>query len=106
VPELLGQTLLEGMACGAPVICTAVGGMPEVVEDGVTGFVIAPGDVAGLREKLVALVGDDDAARRMGVAGHDRVRRLFSWDEVVARCLRAYDASPPTEIDAIMGDSA
>jgi hypothetical protein len=42
VPEPLGQTLLEGMACGAPAICTRVASMPEVVEDGVTGFVVPP----------------------------------------------------------------
>jgi glycosyltransferase involved in cell wall biosynthesis len=97
VPELLGQTLLEGMACATPVICTAVGGMPEVVEDGVTGFVVPPGDVAVLREKLAALVRDPDAARRMGLAGHDRVRRVFTWDVVVRRCLQAYDAAARTE---------
>src|SRR5262249_36032076 len=52
VPELLGQTLLEGMACGAPAICTDVASMPEVVEDGVTGFVVPPNDPATLGQRL------------------------------------------------------
>ena len=49
VPELLGQTLLEGMACGALAICTAVASMPEVVTDGETGFVVPPNDPAAMR---------------------------------------------------------
>ena len=55
VPELLGQALLEGMACGIPAVCTDVASMPEVVEDGVTGFVVPPNDPAALREKLLWL---------------------------------------------------
>src|SRR5262249_3139468 len=51
-PELLGQTLLEGMACGRPAICTDVGGMPEIVRDGVTGFVVPPNDPIALRERI------------------------------------------------------
>ena len=52
VPELLGQTLLEGMACGTPAICTDVASMPEIVDHGVTGFVVPPNDPAGLGERL------------------------------------------------------
>ena len=52
VPELLGQVLLEGMACGTPVVCTDVASMPEIVEDGVTGFVVPPNDPATLGKKL------------------------------------------------------
>ena len=52
VPELLGQTLLEGMACEAPAICTNVASLPEIVEDGVTGFVVPPNDPAALGDRL------------------------------------------------------
>ena len=52
VPELLGQTLLEGMACGLPAVCTRVASMPEVVDDGVTGFVVPPNDPTALGERL------------------------------------------------------
>lgn len=92
VPELLGQTLLEGMACGAAALCTRVASMPEVVDDGVTGFVVAPNDPAALGERLAWLAGHRDEAAAMGRAGRERVLRHFTWDAVVARCLAAYDA--------------
>ncbi len=90
VPELLGQTLLEGMACGAPGICTRVGGMPEVVRDDVTGFVVEPGHVDQLHDRLAQLLQDPSSARRMGQAAHRHVVDEFSWDRVVERCLDAY----------------
>lgn len=90
VPELLGQTLLEGMACGVPTICTDVASMPEVVEDGVTGFVVPANDPSTMREKLVWLAGHPDEARAMGEAGRRRVLERFRWDTVVERCLEIY----------------
>jgi len=90
VPELLGQTLLEGMACGAPVICTRVASMPEVVEDGVSGFVVPPNDPASLREKLVWLHHHSAEGTEMGAAGRRRVMEHFTWRAVVERCLDAY----------------
>lgn len=92
VPELLGQTLLEGMACGAPALCTRVASMPEVVEDGVTGFVVPPNDPASIGERLAWLSRNPYQAARMGAAGRERVLRHFTWDAVVSRCLAAYDA--------------
>jgi glycosyltransferase involved in cell wall biosynthesis len=90
VPELLGQTLLEGMACAAAVVCTDVGGMPELVEDGRTGFVVAPGDVHALRERIALLADGTGRAAAMGEAGHRRIRERFDWSDVVDRCLSAY----------------
>ena len=90
VPELLGQTLLEGMACGTPVICTRVGSMPEIVEDGVSGFIVDPGDHAALRSRLEWLAAHPVEADAMGVAGRARVLAHFQWPEVVERCLDAY----------------
>lgn len=92
VPELLGQTLLEGMACGIPAICTDVASMPEVVEDGVTGFVVPPNDPAALGEKLRWLAANPTEAERMGRAARERVLRHFSWPVVVQRCLEIYTA--------------
>lgn len=92
VPELLGQTLLEGMACGIPAICTDVASMPEVVEDGVTGFVVPPNNPAALGEKLRWLRDHKAEAARMGEAARRRVLDLFTWDRVVDRCLDAYEA--------------
>lgn len=90
VPELLGQTLLEGMACGTPAVCTSVASMPEVVADGETGFVVPPNDPAALREKLVWLRGHPAEAKRMGDAGRRRVLERFTWPAVVRRCLAHY----------------
>lgn len=93
IPELLGQTLLEGMACGTPAVCTAVGGMPEVVDDGVTGFVVPPNDPAALAAKIRWLREHPAEARQMGQAARQRVLDRFSWDRVVDRCLEAYGIS-------------
>lgn len=94
VPELLGQTLLEAMACGTPAIATDVGGMPETIIDGVTGFVVAPGDPHTLRSRLEQLAGDRSLVDRLGAAAAGHVRRSFSWERVVDRCLAAYGVRP------------
>ena len=90
VPELLGQTLLEGMACGAPAICTDVASMPEIVEHERTGFVVPPNDPAALGARLAWLRAHPGRAAAMGNAGRQRVLDRFTWDEVVSRCLEAY----------------
>ena len=90
VPELLGQTLLEGMACGAPVVCTDVASMPEVVADGETGFVVPPNDPAALGEKLQWLKDHPSEASTMGSAARKRVIDKFTWPAVVKRCLDIY----------------
>src|SRR2546425_357738 len=90
VPELLGLVLLEGMACGTPAICTNVGGMPEVVEDGVTGFVVPANDPPALGHKLRWLRDHPDRAREIGQAARRRVVEGFTWPAVVQRCLENY----------------
>jgi glycosyltransferase involved in cell wall biosynthesis len=90
VPELLGQTLLEGMACGTPAVCTDVASMPEVVEDGVTGFIVPPNSPAVLRQRLLWLRDHPEQAALMGQAARRRVLELFTWPMVVRRCLEAY----------------
>jgi len=90
VPELLGQTLLEGMACGRPAICTAVASLPEIVEDGVSGFVVPPDDETTLRKRILWLRENPDQARTMGQAARQRVLEKFLWPAVVKRCLEIY----------------
>jgi len=90
VPELLGQTLLEAMACGTPVLCTDVGAMPEVVKDGITGFVVPPNDPAALRDRIEWLLSHPKQAEEMGRAGRRLVLERFTWGKVAERCLQAY----------------
>ena len=92
VPELLGQTLLEGMACGAAGLTTAVASLPEVVVDGVTGTVVRPGDTEAMRQALVRFRDDRARSDAMGQAGRQRVLAHFNWGAVVARCLDAYES--------------
>jgi glycosyltransferase involved in cell wall biosynthesis len=97
VPELLGQTLIEAMACGIPAVCTDVASMPEVVADGVTGFVVPPNDPPALRQRLEWLRDHPDAAHQMGMAGRGRVLERFCWDAVVRRCLDQYGYAVPLQ---------
>ena len=90
VPELLGQTLLEAMACGAPVICTKVASLPEIVEDGETGFVVEPGDLGALGARLSWIAAHPTEAAALGAAGRRAVLDRFQWRQVVRRCLDAY----------------
>lgn len=90
VPELLGQTLLEGMACGLPAICTDVASLPEVVQHRVTGLVVPPNDPAALRAALQWLAHHPSESRAMGERARARVLRDFRWAAVVQRCLAAY----------------
>lgn len=97
VPELLGQTLLEGMACGIPAICTRVASMPEVVEDGVTGFIVPPNDPNALADRLSWLRAHPDDVARMGESARRRVLGRFTWPAVVSRCLAHYEAASRLE---------
>jgi len=93
VPELLGQTVLEGMACGAPAVATDVASLPEVVGDEACGFLVPPNDPAALRAKLEWLRDHPEEAAAMGKAAAQRMRERFTWPAVVRRCLRAYAAT-------------
>ncbi|MDX2683456.1 glycogen synthase [Streptomyces soliscabiei] len=93
VYEPLGIVNLEAMACGTPVVASRVGGIPEVVEDGVTGTLVTvdEGFEAGLARALDAILGDPAAGRRMGEAGRARAVGEFGWDAVARRTVRLYE---------------
>ncbi|MBW0018679.1 MAG: glycogen synthase [Mycobacterium sp.] len=96
VYEPLGIVNLEAMACGTPVVASDVGGIPEVVVDGVTGTLVhydphdAAGYQAGLAQAVNELVADPDKARRFGQAGRQRCVEAFSWAHVAEQTLDIY----------------
>jgi glycosyltransferase involved in cell wall biosynthesis len=92
VPELLGQTLLEGMACGVAAVCTDVASLPEVVAHGETGLVVPPNDPLALRVAIRWMLDHPVERGRMGEQGRKRVLERFNWDTVVNRCIEAYAA--------------
>ena len=94
VYEPLGIVNLEAMACGTAVVASDVGGIPEVVDDGVTGTLVhydaddPAGFEAALAEAVNALVGDPEKARRFGQAGRQRCIDEFSWAHIAEQTLR------------------
>ncbi|MFG2576770.1 glycogen synthase [Streptomyces sp. NPDC048481] len=96
VYEPLGIVNLEAMACGTPVVASRVGGIPEVVEHGVTGTLVPLDDEgeafeAGLGRAIDEILGDPAAARRMGEAGRVRAVGEFGWDAVARRTVGLYE---------------
>jgi alpha-maltose-1-phosphate synthase len=90
VYEPLGIVNLEAMACGTAVVGSAVGGIPEVVDDGVTGLLVPPDDPAALADALNALLRDRDRARAYGDAGRARAVGEFSWSAIAAETVALY----------------
>ncbi|MCE9635481.1 MAG: glycosyltransferase [Planctomycetes bacterium] len=86
--EGLGLALVEAAQRGRPVVATCVGGVPEVVEDGVTGLLVPPGDAKALAEAILRVLDDPEFARRMGAAARARALGRFS----VERCLAQHEA--------------
>lgn len=81
---------VEAMAFGIPVVATTAGGLPEVVEDGVTGCLVPPGDSEALAHAIIRLLRDPDLRRRMGEAGRACVRAKFSAEHIADQTLAAY----------------
>jgi glycosyltransferase involved in cell wall biosynthesis len=90
VSELLGLVVLEAMASGTPVIGSRLGGIPEIVEHSVTGFLVEPGNVAELRARLSELLHDPALAARMGRNARELVLERFTWRKCAERCLAVY----------------
>jgi glycosyltransferase involved in cell wall biosynthesis len=78
------------MGCEIPVVASDAGGLPEVVENGVTGLVVPRGDVDALSEAIALLLNDPERRRRMGRAGRERALRLFDWDRTAQQFEEIY----------------
>ncbi|MDO3636847.1 glycosyltransferase [Mycolicibacterium arseniciresistens] len=100
--ECFPVSLLEAMACARPAVCTDVGGVAEMLVDGVTGHLVPPGDPGQLAGRLEQLFADPAAARRMGLAGRARVEAMFSLDRSVAAAEDAIEEVCATSAHAQM----
>jgi alpha-maltose-1-phosphate synthase len=90
VYEPLGIVNLEAMACGAAVVASRVGGIPEVVADGETGLLVPPDDPQALAAGLNELLRDGGRAAAMGKAGRERAAAEFSWATIAAQTAALY----------------
>jgi glycosyltransferase involved in cell wall biosynthesis len=92
--EPLGLVFLEAMWSKCACIGTATGSMPEIIEEGITGYLVEPGDSAALADRLMALLADPDKTQSMGERGYAAARRYWNWDAVAERMLGEMAALP------------
>jgi phosphatidylinositol alpha-1,6-mannosyltransferase len=90
--EGFGLVFLEANACGKPVVAGRSGGIPEAVEDGVTGLLVNPTDAEDIARAIGKLLTDTDLARRMGHQGRVRVVTRFTWEAIIKRVEKSLEA--------------
>jgi glycosyltransferase involved in cell wall biosynthesis len=88
--EGLPVAILEAMAASLPVVATREAGIPEEVVEGETGYLVEPGDTAGMAERLAALAEDTALRTRLGLAGWHRARQFFTWQQERSHLLRLF----------------
>ena len=88
--EGLPNALMEAMAAGKPVVATTVGGVPELVVNGVTGLLVPPQDTLALADAVTGLLSDEKRSLAMGAAGRERVQKCFSMDAMIAKTEALY----------------
>jgi glycosyltransferase involved in cell wall biosynthesis len=88
--EGMGRVLLEAMAMEKPVVASSVGGIPDLVEHGTNGLLVAPGDVNGLAEALMKTLKDKCLAENMGKAGRKMISEKFSADHMAGAIEKLY----------------
>lgn len=99
LPSLLEATSIAGletMSSGVPLVGTTVGGIPEIVESGVTGILVPPQDAPALASALEQMLRDTSARRAMGARARERVLRQFSWEAVARQSTAVYAAAAAT----------
>jgi glycosyltransferase involved in cell wall biosynthesis len=81
--ESFGVAVIEASACSLPVIVSNAGGLPEVVQDGYTGFIVEKEDVSATRDAMIRLIEDQELRSKMGKAGREYVRNNYEWSKCV-----------------------
>ena len=89
--ESFGMAALEAMACEVPVVATRIGGLPELIDDGINGYLCDVDDVDGMATRALTLLQDEPAARAMGKTARESVSRRFCVDKVVPLYERYYE---------------
>jgi glycosyltransferase involved in cell wall biosynthesis len=89
--EGLPMAVLEAMAAGIPVVCTCVGGIPDAIEDGVEGFLVEPGDVNALADRIERLLRDVGLRDEFGLAAWTKAKKHFSTEHVIAELEALYE---------------
>ena len=88
--EAIPQVVIQALAVGTPVVATTFGGIPEIVRDGETGILVAPGDAGALAGAIRAALAEPERARAMARAGQALVHREFTLDQTMAKTLGVY----------------
>ncbi len=100
--EGLPMALLEAMAAEVPVVSTAVGGIPDLIKDGINGILVAPSDPSALADALEHMIADADARKLLGEVGRDTVESRYSGAAMMDRLWSIYNA--PTVGSNLVGD--
>jgi glycosyltransferase involved in cell wall biosynthesis len=90
ISELLGLSVIEAMASGTPVVCSRIGGVTEIVTDGETGYLVPPGDVDALHDRLATLLDDGRRREEMGRRARAIACAQFTWTACARRCVKSY----------------
>jgi glycosyltransferase involved in cell wall biosynthesis len=91
LPEPFGGVVLESMGMKLPVVATNIGGTPEQIENGVTGYLVKPGDAQELAAALIRLQDDPALAKTMGEVGYERLSRFFDWQQTTKVIAQLYE---------------
>ena len=88
----MGVALLDAMSYGIPAIASRVGGIPDIIEDGVSGLLVPPADPEALAAAIERVARDPAYAKRLADGGRERLRTHFSWDVITKKWEAVYSA--------------
>jgi glycosyltransferase involved in cell wall biosynthesis len=88
--EAMGKVIVEAMACETPVVASRAGGIVEIVNDGINGFLVQPKDVKSLSQSILTVLQDSQLAKRLSEKGRETVETRFTWKHTVKQISKAY----------------